>query len=316
MIKKISQLNELPISSYLKDYWTVGVDKEEAERKLEEMMFEVSYETATPSDTDVADEANYYTSYSINLSGMKDALTINELWESLSSLSSGSLSVISGNLVIGEKGRIGTLDRLSGNGHEYHPDLAHTITAYSKLNLENDATIHGTATFHNTVTISCNDGLQGQYPNIDNPILEVGGVATFKNVINGVSYRAQWGDLAEIYSADTAYEPGTLIAFGGEKEVTIAKNKANGIVTSEPGLILNSREDIEFPVGVAIVGKVPVKIRGPVRKFDKIVLSHTDPGIGVVYNYAPLAEIIAKALEENLDPKEKLVMCVTNFNIF
>ena len=141
------------------------------------------------------------------------------------------------------------------------------------------------------------------------------GVATFGNVINGVSYRAQWGDLAEYYSSDAEYDPGTLVKFGGEKEITIATDKANGVVTSNPGIVLNRKEEDKTSVGVALVGRVPVKVRGPVRKFDKIVLSHTDPGIGVVYNYAYPVDVIARALEDNQDPGEKLVMCATKFNL-
>ena len=285
MIKKISQLNQLPPSAYDKE------GNAEAKRKMEEMMFEVSYETATPNDINAsADEVNYYTSYSVNLSAMKDFLTIYDIWDVLDLLSSGGLSVISGNLVIGTKGdEPGKSDRLFSDNHKYYPDIDHHITAYSDINLENKLTVHGESFFHNNVVISCNDSPQGSYPNVANPILKVGGVAQFDNVIDGVAYRAKWGDLAEYYSSDAEYEPGTLVKFGGEKEVT--------------------------SVGVALVGKVPVKVRGPVRKFDKIVLSRTDPGIGVVYNYAPFNEVIARALEENLDKEEKLVMCATKFNL-
>lgn len=311
MIKKISQLNPLPPSTY---------DKEgdaEAKRKIEEMMFEVSYETATPNDINAsADEVNYYTSYSVNLSAMKDFLTIYDIWDVLALLSSGGLSVISENLVIGTKGdEPGKSDRLSSDGHKYYPDIDHHITAYSDINLENKLTVHGESFFHNNVVISCDDSPQGSYPNVANPILKVGGVAKFDNVIDGVAYRAKWGDLAEYYSSDAEYGPGTLVKFGGEKEVTIATDVANGVVTTNPGVVLNDKEESETSVGVALVGKVPVKVRGPVRKFDKIVLSRTDPGIGVVYNYAPFNEVIARALEENLDKEEKLVMCATKFNL-
>ena len=318
MIKKISQLNELPISAYTEALWndaTYGIDKEEAKRKEEEMMFEVSYETETPSDkNNKADEVNYYTSYSINLSGMKEALTINNLWEVLSVLSSGGLSIISGNLIIGTPGE-DTVDRLSGDGHKYNPDEEHYITAYSRFDLQNELLVHGETNFHNTVTITCDDEIEGEYPDITNPILKVGGAATFDNVVNGVSWRAKWGDLAEYYLADENYEPGTLVKFGGEKEVTIAKDVVNGVVTSKPGVILNGKDENETSVGVALAGKVPVKVRGPVRKFDKIVLSHTDPGMGVVYNFAYPNDVIARALEENQDPGDKLVMCVTKFNL-
>ena len=53
--------------------------------------------------------------------------------------------------------------------------------------------------------------------------------------------RARWsGDLAEMYESDFAYEPGTLVMFGGEKEITCSDGRiCNAIVTENPGVILN-----------------------------------------------------------------------------
>ena len=307
MIKKISQLNELPISAYNDDFWTQnhGFDedkKAEARRKADEMMFEVSYETETPTDkNDEADEVNYYTSYSINLSGMKDALTITDVWEVLSVLSSGGLSVISGNLIIGTPNLPMLTDKLP---HEVSTDNIHNLTIYDRTNLNNHLTCHGTANFHNDVNFLG-----------DHAEFHCEASAVFDQLIMGVAYRAKWGDLAEYYLADENYEPGTLVKFGGEKEITIATDKVNGVVTTQPGIVLNGKDENETSVGVALVGRVPVKVRGPVRKFDKIVLSHTDPGIGVVYNFAYSNDVIARALEDNQDPEDKLVMCATKFNL-
>ena len=304
MIKKISQLNPLPLSAYEKEYEENLPWSEEIRKKYEDMLFEVSYQTVNAdTDPDDGNEIDYYTSYNITLSGLDNALRLDDIRESLSNILCGSLSVISGDLIIGTPGDE-TRDKVSADGHYYYPDTDHTITAYSKFNLENNAEIHGTAEFHNDVDF------RGE-----TATLHVAGRSTFDQLINGVAYRAQWGDLAEYYSADEKYEPGTLVKFGGEKEITVATDKVNGVVTTQPGVILNGTDGMENPTGVALVGRVPIRIRGKVRKFDKIVLSHTDPGIGVVYNFAPYYETIGRALEENLDPGEKLVMCATRFNI-
>ena len=68
--------------------------------------------------------------------------------------------------------------------------------------------------------------------------------------------------------------------FGGEKEVTISNGcTVNGIVTTKPGFILNNdKVDGETMVGVALVGRVPVKVVGKVYKFDKLVPSRKFPG--------------------------------------
>ena len=52
------------------------------------------------------------------------------------------------------------------------------------------------------------------------------GVQTFKQTINGVALKAKWADLAEYYEADREYTPGTLVQFGGDKEITVAKGVA------------------------------------------------------------------------------------------
>lgn len=310
MIKKISQLNRLPAKFYDDE---VMDNTEDRLRKKKEMLFEVSYETADTSNPSTADEINYYTSYSITLSALENMLDVDELKETISAIVDGGLSVISGELKIGQEG-LPISDRLSANGHVYHPDQnsEHFVDCYSRFNLENNLLVHGTTEFHNDVVITCDTNINRQ-----NPILTVKGVSKFYEVIDGTAYRAQWGDLAEIYAADKKYEPGTLIMFGGEKEITIAKEKVNGVVTSNPAIILNNNEceKMEIPTGVALVGRVPIKVRGPVHKFDKIVLSRTDPGIGVVYNHAYPTDVIARTLEENKDPGEKLVLCVTKMNL-
>jgi len=295
MIKKISQLNRLPETIYQ--------SSEDIKANAEKILFEASYLTGH------ADETQPWQSYSTTLSTISELLEIQKLENRISAIETNGISVITDNLSVGLPGSTTERDRL---GHVYHPNTQTTADVYSELNIENDSTFHGKTAFHNNVVISCNDE-----DNTNNPILKVHGIASFDQTIQGTAFRALWGDLAEIYSADANYEPGTLVAFGGEKEVTIATEKANAVVTSKPAVILNDaeKEKMEFPVGVALVGRVPVKVRGPVKKFDNIVLSKTDPGVGVVYNYSIPYEIIGRALEANEDPGEKLVLCATRFSL-
>jgi hypothetical protein len=90
---------------------------------------------------------------------------------------------------------------------------------------------------------------------------------------------AKWADLAELYESDANYDPGTLVKFGGEKEITIADDKANAVITTRPGLILGGNSENtsseKLYKGIALVGRVPVKCIGPVKKFDSLALSKT-----------------------------------------
>mgnify|MGYP003295461789 CR=1 FL=1 len=52
--------------------------------------------------------------------------------------------------------------------------------------------------------------------------------------------RSRWADLAEYKESDQAYEPGTLVMFGGAKEITLSNGvETHAIVTTKPGLVLN-----------------------------------------------------------------------------
>lgn len=107
------------------------------------------------------------------------------------------------------------------------------------------------------------------------------GQTTFDKEINGTSMRSRWADLAEYKEADKQYEPGTLVMFGGEKEITLSRNGvANAVVTTKPGLVLNGDEPSKncTMVGIVLTGTAPVKISCPVKKFDKLVADEQFPG--------------------------------------
>lgn len=102
------------------------------------------------------------------------------------------------------------------------------------------------------------------------------GQATFDKEIVGTVMRSRWADLAEYKESDKQYEPGTLVMFGGEKEVTLSDgHTCNAIVTTNPGLVLNGGElpTDGIMVGIVLTGTVPVNVVGDVKKFDKLVPS-------------------------------------------
>lgn len=135
--------------------------------------------------------------------------------------------------------------------------------------------------------------------------------------INAVALSACWADLAEYYIADEEYEPGTLVKFGGQYEITKADVEANAVVTFKPGLILNSNlklsSEQQIPVAIALTGRTPVKVKGKVKKFQNLMLSQTDAGIAIVSDGS--RPTIGKALEDKLDDSISLVNCVVNLRL-
>lgn len=133
---------------------------------------------------------------------------------------------------------------------------------------------------------------------------------TYGTNFHGVSTRSQWADLAENYKSDEKYSIGTLIKFGGEKDITLADTEVNGVISDKPGYLLDA--DLKDGLPVALVGKTPIRIIGKVNRFDKITLSEI-PGVGRVAKEGE--KIIARALAFSNDENEKLVMCVTKFSL-
>lgn len=139
------------------------------------------------------------------------------------------------------------------------------------------------------------------------------GSNTFNNVVQGTAFRTYWGDLAEIYETDKEYPKGTLVKFGGDKEITIADTQVNAVISSEPGLILNTQN--KTGQAIALTGRVPVRVIGNCKKFDYLTLSDV-PGVATVLedNEFPL-NVIARALENKDYVEEGLVLCVIKFDL-
>jgi hypothetical protein len=110
-------------------------------------------------------------------------------------------------------------------------------------------------------------------------------------------------DLAEMYSADADYAPGTVIKFGGSQEITITSSshctQVAGIVSTSPSYLMNIAQIGNHVLPVALTGRVPCSVVGTVQKGDRLVSSN-HPGVAQALNinlYQPGC-IVGKALEE------------------
>jgi hypothetical protein len=115
----------------------------------------------------------------------------------------------------------------------------------------------------------------------------------------GSRLNATYADLAEYYEADAAYEPGTVLEFGGDKEVTIAEDstiKVAGVVSTNPAYIMNSLCLGTHTVAIALQGRVPTKVRGKIRKGDMLISGGN--GFARPAKTSPMmGTVIGKALE-------------------
>ena len=114
--------------------------------------------------------------------------------------------------------------------------------------------------------------------------------------ITATATQAQYADLAEIYEADAEYEPGTVVVFGGDAEVKecteTGDHRVAGVVSTDPAYLMNAEAK---GVAVALCGRVPVKVIGPVAKGDLLVTS-AQKGHAKADNKAQQGRIIGKAI--------------------
>jgi hypothetical protein len=114
----------------------------------------------------------------------------------------------------------------------------------------------------------------------------------------GSRMQATYADLAEYYEADDIYVPGTVVMFGGEKEVTLADDgtsKVAGVVSTNPAYVMNSTCP-GLLTAVALQGRVPCKVRGKISKGDMLISGGN--GFARPNQFPSMGTVIGKALED------------------
>jgi hypothetical protein len=119
-------------------------------------------------------------------------------------------------------------------------------------------------------------------------------------VITATATNARYADLAEMYAADANYAPGTVLIFGGNNEVTISTKVGDprvvGVVTTNPAHLMNAELAGKYPVAIALIGRVPAKVIGPVTKGDFMVSAGN--GVAQACASPALGTVIGKAIQD------------------
>ena len=121
----------------------------------------------------------------------------------------------------------------------------------------------------------------------------------YGNTFVGTSTSARYADLAENYQADRFYMPGTVVQFGGVAEVTQAEvdtTRVAGVISTNPATLMNAALNGANVVAVALTGRVPCMVVGPVAKGDIMVSAGF--GYARVNNTPAPGQAIGKALED------------------
>jgi hypothetical protein len=140
----------------------------------------------------------------------------------------------------------------------------------------------------------------------------IGSVTNWWNTIYGVSTQARYADLAERYQADAEYPSGTVVVFGGEYEITISTKEYDpavaGVISSDPAYLMNAAAE---GLPVALQGRVPCQVQGPIRK-GELVVSSSVPGVAQRFIKEQFEHgcIIGKSLENINDDTIKTIEVV------
>jgi len=178
-------------------------------------------------------------------------------------------------------------------------------TTISTLSINGNLSVGGTLTSANinftggsfSVSDLLNSGANG-VGNIGNSTTRFNTV--FATTFSGVSTTANYADLAENYQADAVYEPGTVVVFGGANEITVSDvnhdTRIAGVVSTNPAHLMNSQQENGTPV--ALAGRVPCFVQGPVTKGDRLV--NVASGIAGKFDptKAELGCVVGKSLQD------------------
>ena len=211
----------------------------------------------------------------------------------------GTLSslTVSGNITAGN---------LTGATLVSATNLAGTITTAAQPNITSIGSL-GTLTVNSgniTGAVIINAGA--------NSVGNIGSSTGYFNTAHVKAALAQYADLAEMYVADADYAPGTVVEFGGNFEITQTTTSCStavaGIISTNPSYLMNSAQSGEIVLPVALTGRVPCQVLGPVKKGDVLVSSNLSgiaqrigsnwqPGCTVGKAMEDISESIVKVIE-------------------
>jgi len=138
---------------------------------------------------------------------------------------------------------------------------------------------------------------------------DIGTSSLSYNTVFAKATSAQYADLAEKYETDSNYAVGTVVVFGGEKEVTQSTisndTRVAGVISENPAYLMNDKSEGQ---AIALVGKVKCKVHGMVSKGDLLTTCGTHPGCAQKAITPVLGSIVGKAMENKDDAGESVIL--------
>ena len=121
----------------------------------------------------------------------------------------------------------------------------------------------------------------------------------YATTFNGTATSAQYADVAERFTTDAQYTPGTVVALGGVEEITAATEDLTdnvfGVVSDKPAYLMNA--GLEDGITIAITGRVMVNVIGAINKGDRLVSAGDGLARAANTGEATSFNVIGRAIE-------------------
>lgn len=139
----------------------------------------------------------------------------------------------------------------------------------------------------------------------------------FATTFSGVATTANYADVAEKFTSDIQYDPGTVVALGGVEEITRVNDELAdnvfGVVSSKPAYLMNAGLT-EDALPVAVAGRVPVRVLGKVNKGDRLVSAGNGLARAAVSGEATSFNVIGRAIQAKHTDEEGTVESFVTIN--
>jgi hypothetical protein len=133
----------------------------------------------------------------------------------------------------------------------------------------------------------------------------------------GSTFNATYADLAERFEADMEYDQGTVVELGGSAEITAVREELSedvfGVISTTAGYTMNAAAGSQKThPAIAMTGRVPVKVRGAVKKGDRLVSAGKGYARAALKGEANSFNTVGRSLEDKLTDGEGKVLAAVS----
>ncbi len=177
----------------------------------------------------------------------------------------------------------------------------------TSLNINATGTISATGnvtganvTTAGSLTVNSIAGVTAIVNGAGNAVGNIGSASTYFKQVFAQATTALYADLAEVYEGDDDYTTGTVVSFGGSKEVTQSQTvndaRVAGVISEKPSYLMNNGLTAKHRAVVALTGRVPTLVVGTVAKGDMMVSAGN--GHAQACATPAMGTVIGKALQD------------------